>query len=199
MYPPVSSTVTYSTSSTMTNRQTTTTSTAYRHSSVSYAASPLPRPILKRSPSTSARTAPKVHFPPPPELTCTFSAYSSTTYDRSPIIVSPNAYALPERGSPGRTYILEDESALDTSSSSSSLSSSSGSPSKYACRLPSEAAMRSMSLPTPGWRTPKQVPKKRIVGFDAPDAYSDGEYFLSSFRPLCVPTSSLVEFFYTST
>jgi hypothetical protein len=48
-----------------------------------------------------------VHFPPSP-LTCTYSAYSATAYDRSPIVVSPNNCALPERGCPGRTYTIEE-------------------------------------------------------------------------------------------
>lgn len=46
-----------------------------------------------------------VHFPPSPTLTRTFLAYSPSAYDRSPIVVPPNACALPARGCPGRTYI----------------------------------------------------------------------------------------------
>ncbi|EGN94912.1 hypothetical protein SERLA73DRAFT_77645 [Serpula lacrymans var. lacrymans S7.3] len=74
-----------------------------------------PRPILKRSqcaPPAHHRSlsADKlVHFPPSPTLTRTFSAHSSTAYDRSPIVVTPNSCALPERGCPGRTYTLEEE------------------------------------------------------------------------------------------
>jgi hypothetical protein len=84
-----------------------------------------PRPILKRSESNhSTPSAPRyprssllhssstpshgVHFPPSPTLTRTFSAYSSSSYDRSPIVVTPNSCALPERGCPGRTYTLDD-------------------------------------------------------------------------------------------
>jgi len=81
-----------------------------------------PRPILKRSetPCQSPTAAPLypralvghsihgVHFPPPTTLTRTFSAYSPSLYDRSPIVVSPNSCALPERGCPGRTYTLDD-------------------------------------------------------------------------------------------
>ncbi|KAG6841795.1 hypothetical protein C0991_006679 [Blastosporella zonata] len=68
-----------------------------------------PRPILKRgTPSTSHHLA--VHFPPSPSLTThTFTAYSSAAYDRSPIQVSPNSCALPERGCPGRTYTLDEQ------------------------------------------------------------------------------------------
>ena len=79
----------------------------------------LPRPILKHSSQShpelssdrplslpiSRQCRNTVHFPPSPTLTRTFSAYSSSTYDRSPIVVLPNTCALPARGCPGRTYI----------------------------------------------------------------------------------------------
>ncbi|KAI0285878.1 hypothetical protein BGY98DRAFT_943838 [Russula aff. rugulosa BPL654] len=81
----------------------------------------LPRPILKHSPQshpvlsndagpfplhiTTRQCRNTVHFPPSPTLTRTFSAHSPSTYDRSPIVVSPNICALPARGCPGRTYI----------------------------------------------------------------------------------------------
>lgn len=72
-----------------------------------------PRPILKRSatPNVSLNHPHHVvHFPPSPSLTThTFSVYSASTYDRSPIVVSPNTCALPERGCPGRTYNLDDD------------------------------------------------------------------------------------------
>lgn len=74
----------------------------------------LPRPILKRTPPPSYQQQQQhhhhhaVHFPPSPSLTRTFSAHSSASYDRSPIVVSPNNCALPERGCPGRTYLLDD-------------------------------------------------------------------------------------------
>jgi len=70
-----------------------------------------PKPILKRSAIELAHTqrCPNrtygVHFPPSP-ATCTYSAYSAAAYDRSPIVVTPNNCALPERG--GRTYTLEE-------------------------------------------------------------------------------------------
>lgn len=77
-----------------------------------------PRPILKRGDSYRSSQSythivpPSpphgVHFPPSPTLTRTFSAYSPSAYDRSPIVVSPNSCALPERGCPGRTYTLDD-------------------------------------------------------------------------------------------
>ncbi|KAF8797590.1 hypothetical protein BYT27DRAFT_7204392 [Phlegmacium glaucopus] len=79
-----------------------------------------PKPILKCSVSTTHEQPHKttqhrhpdrthgVHFPPSPSLTRTFAVYSATTYDRSPIVVSPNNCALPERGCPGRTYTLEE-------------------------------------------------------------------------------------------
>jgi hypothetical protein len=80
-----------------------------------------PRPILKHvtshppfdqlHPPKSLKcrdSHPAVHFPPSPSLTRTFSAHSPSTYDRSPIVVAPNSCALPERGCPGRTYVLDD-------------------------------------------------------------------------------------------
>ncbi|OCH86267.1 hypothetical protein OBBRIDRAFT_248509 [Obba rivulosa] len=94
--------------------------------------SPCPRPILKR-PSASPvvpspaspllspadgpaallaidpsilQTQPLVHFAPNPALARTHSA---AQYDRSPIVVMPNRCALPERGCPGRTYVVGDE------------------------------------------------------------------------------------------
>jgi len=64
-----------------------------------------PKPILKRSATEPSNRTHGVHFPPSP-ATCTYSAYSSAAYDRSPIVVTPNNCALPERG--GRTYTLEE-------------------------------------------------------------------------------------------
>jgi hypothetical protein len=80
-----------------------------------------PRPILKHSVSTEHHHQHQhqsyqhnnhgVHFPPSPALARTFSAYSASAYDRSPIVVSPTSCALPERGCPGRTYLLEEQAA----------------------------------------------------------------------------------------
>ncbi|KAI0281172.1 hypothetical protein BC826DRAFT_1143631, partial [Russula brevipes] len=39
----------------------------------------------------------RVHFPPTPGLCRTHLTHSSAIYDRHPIVVSPNACALPER------------------------------------------------------------------------------------------------------
>ncbi|KAK2465141.1 hypothetical protein APHAL10511_002833 [Amanita phalloides] len=74
-----------------------------------------PRPILKRAANTSPTPSPNsshhvVHFPPSPSLTRIFSAHSSATYDRSPIVIAPNACTLPERGCPGRTYYSGEDS-----------------------------------------------------------------------------------------
>ncbi|TFK57588.1 hypothetical protein OE88DRAFT_1651398 [Heliocybe sulcata] len=87
-----------------------------------------PRPILKRSavtypidtsaatlasgtkhpsPRSALPTTLSVHFPPSSGLTKTFDTHSAAVYDRSPIVVSRNQCALPERGCPGRTYGLE--------------------------------------------------------------------------------------------
>lgn len=80
-----------------------------------------PRPILKRPATIGAphdhSPHPVVHFPPSPRLTThTFSVYSASAYDRSPIIVAPNTCALPERGCPGRTYSLDDDPATSQTS-----------------------------------------------------------------------------------
>ncbi|TCD63506.1 hypothetical protein EIP91_005339 [Steccherinum ochraceum] len=68
-----------------------------------------PRPILKKNRSHTKPTvtplpfidhgplSPHVHFPPTPGLTSTHAVYSPTTYDRAPIIVSPNVCELPDR------------------------------------------------------------------------------------------------------
>ncbi|KAK0185166.1 hypothetical protein F5146DRAFT_1071665 [Armillaria mellea] len=79
----------------------------------------IPRPILKPLATTSAvgsstnplpsscsrlpPISPHVHFPPTPALSSTYVTHSPNTYDRAPIIVSPNSCELPERG--GRLYI----------------------------------------------------------------------------------------------
>ncbi|PFH48105.1 hypothetical protein AMATHDRAFT_49769 [Amanita thiersii Skay4041] len=78
-----------------------------------------PRPILKRpskptplplSPSpfpfsqsfsvlfSNSPLSPHVHFPPSPSLFATFSTHSPNTYDRAPILVSPNQLELPAWG-----------------------------------------------------------------------------------------------------
>lgn len=78
----------------------------------------LPRPILKQCPqrqdafSFSAHsTAPpprRVHFPPTPTLTSTYTTHSSATYDRSPVSISPNQCALPGRHE--REFVGSDDS-----------------------------------------------------------------------------------------
>jgi len=122
------------------------------------------RPILKRyseSPSSSgsgslssygSSSSPKVHFPPSTSLTSTYTAHSSSVYDRTPIKVSPNACALPERGCPGRTYVL-DNSAYDDDASPPP------SPSNYA---------------PVDWRKSRRTgspARVRVVGFDVMGRY----------------------------
>ena len=78
------------------------------------------RPILKRSSQSCPDNPINDNLPPLriptqcpntvplstlPILARTFSAYSSSTYDRSPIVVLPNICALPARGCPDRTYL----------------------------------------------------------------------------------------------
>ncbi|KAJ7650002.1 hypothetical protein FB45DRAFT_858924 [Roridomyces roridus] len=72
----------------------------------------MPRPILKALPldldcppalpfAGRVLFTPHVHFPSTP-LTFTGNTHSPGSYDRAPIVVSPNSCALPERG--GRVY-----------------------------------------------------------------------------------------------
>lgn len=86
--------------------------------------SPCPRPILKRTAASApARPPPQdepsallaidpsilsplVRFPHHQALAHTMG--SALPYDRTPIVVTPNRCALPERGCPGRTYSLDD-------------------------------------------------------------------------------------------
>jgi hypothetical protein len=77
------------------------------------------RPILKRASNLDPphHRNHAVHFPPHTSLTHTFTAHSSSTYDRSPIVVTPNHCALPERGCPGRTYGLDDSPVPPTRTS----------------------------------------------------------------------------------
>ena len=73
-----------------------------------------PRPILKHqhhldipapepldpfpfAASSNIFTARHVHFPPTPTLTSTFTTHSSSAYDRTSVVVPPNACALPGR------------------------------------------------------------------------------------------------------
>lgn len=95
---------------------------------------PRPRPILKSPPDsylwscqpqsntlpfpysrpTNVLRSPHVHFPPTPTLSSTHKAYSPNSYDRAPIIVSPNSGALklPERG--GRVYTPPGSSSMSS-------------------------------------------------------------------------------------
>lgn len=77
-----------------------------------------PRPILKREPARYDSDLPfeyygvgAVHFPPQTSLIQQYDAHPSSTYDRSPIVVSPNSCALPARGCPGRTYNADEAAA----------------------------------------------------------------------------------------
>ncbi|KAH9024416.1 hypothetical protein EDB84DRAFT_432880 [Lactarius hengduanensis] len=51
---------------------------------------------------------PRVHFPPSPGLCQTHLTHSAAIYDRAPIVVLPNACAMPERN--GRTFTPPSES-----------------------------------------------------------------------------------------
>ncbi|OSD04979.1 hypothetical protein PYCCODRAFT_1342325, partial [Trametes coccinea BRFM310] len=106
--------------------------------------SPCPRPILKRSSAQSSYSSPPtpqdepsallaidpsilsplVRFPPHTALASTLG--SAIPYDRTPIVVTPNRCALPERGCPGRTYIPDESPSLHRKSKRASLSPARG-------------------------------------------------------------------------
>ena len=116
----------------------------------------VPRPILKRPgvpieapvPRTESKQLlhidpglfqPLVRFPSTSSLTCTFLVHSPSSYDRSPITVTPNKLALPERGCPGRTYLPGDE----TLSAAKELASRNNGGGRLRGRSPSERHLRS--------------------------------------------------------
>lgn len=82
------------------------------HAAPKSSRSRVPHPILKRDISPFRTPAlpfsytsgggptfsPHVHFPPTPGMSSTYPAYSPTTYDRKPIVISPNVVQLPRRG-----------------------------------------------------------------------------------------------------
>jgi len=85
---------------------------------------PLPRPILKPPPSPSLTStsplpfpstripmldSPCVHFPPTPTLAQIEITHSSFIYDRKPILVLPNACALPGRGERALDSLVDSE------------------------------------------------------------------------------------------
>ncbi|KAI4517016.1 hypothetical protein GGG16DRAFT_52113 [Schizophyllum commune] len=111
---------------------------------------------------------PHVHFPPTPGLASHHTTHSPAQYDRAPIVIEPNACALPERGGrvcsppskkrrtapakgsyfhPRAYEAIEPESPsspppliLDTSASSSSSSSSESTDESDACMSPPVAS-----------------------------------------------------------
>jgi len=62
-----------------------------------------------------------VHFPPSPTLTSTHVVDPPLLYDRSPIIVTENSCAMPQRGCPGRTYATIDGVGSGVASSKNAL------------------------------------------------------------------------------
>ncbi|KAJ6606802.1 hypothetical protein B0H10DRAFT_2074437 [Mycena sp. CBHHK59/15] len=65
-------------------------------------------PLPFASCSSCVMFTPHVHFPSTPGLTLTGDTHSPGTYDRAPIVISPNTCALPERGR--RVYCTPPES-----------------------------------------------------------------------------------------
>jgi len=89
---------------------------------------PIPEPTsrLPRTPSYIDYSALPysqvyVHFPPSPTLASTHVVDSPRLYDRSPIIVSENSCAMPQRGCPGRTYATVDGVGRGVASSNNAL------------------------------------------------------------------------------
>lgn len=64
-------------------------------------------PAPTNSPLPFALSGPRVHFPRTPSLCQTHLTHSAASYDRAPIVVLPNACAMPERN--GRTYTPSNE------------------------------------------------------------------------------------------
>ena len=52
--------------------------------------------------------SPHVHFPPTPALTSIYVAHSPQTYDRTPIVISPNRCAFPKRDGSGDSWNICD-------------------------------------------------------------------------------------------
>jgi len=89
---------------------------------------PIPEPTsrLPRTPSYIDYSALPysqvyVHFPPSPTLASMHVVDSPRLYDRSPIIVSENSCAMPQRGCPGRTYATVDGVGRGVASSDNAL------------------------------------------------------------------------------
>jgi hypothetical protein len=150
-----------------------------------------PRPILKRSsqshsdnptndnlpPLRIPRQCPNtVHFPPSPILARTFSAYSSSTYDRSPIVVLPNICALPARGCPGRTYLPGCPVPVSPSTSPDSNAHKSAMKAKGAHIHPRRALTFGLVVPepTPDCATRLAVPPPLVPDVSSESDESDG-------------------------
>ncbi|KAF8966042.1 hypothetical protein BDZ97DRAFT_1917751 [Flammula alnicola] len=67
-------------------------------------------PVSPPDPTPPALTPPPWHplsLVPSADM-CTFSAYSASAYDCSPIVVTPNSCAFPERGCASDTYLFDE-------------------------------------------------------------------------------------------
>ena len=96
----------------------------------------------------------RVHFPPPPVLCQTHLTHSAATYDRAPIVVLPNACALPERN--GRTYTESCNAARKRRSTQAAAQGATLHPQALAASAAPSSAQTSVS--DPAGRMPSLVP-----------------------------------------
>ena len=103
----------------------------------------------------SSALGPRVHFPPTPGLCQTHLTHSAAIYDRAPIVVLPNACALPERN--GRTYTPSNESCAKRRSTRAVAHGATLHPQAFAATaVPSSSPKTSVS--DPAGRMPSLVP-----------------------------------------
>ncbi|KAH9170575.1 hypothetical protein EDB89DRAFT_1274289 [Lactarius sanguifluus] len=104
--------------------------------------------------------APRVHFPPSPGLCQTHLTHSAAIYDRAPIVVLPNACAMPERN--GRTFTPTSEScaARKRRSTRAVAQGATLHPQAFAAAhtAPPPPPPASSSVPDPTGRMPSLVP-----------------------------------------
>ncbi|KAI9444566.1 hypothetical protein H4582DRAFT_826596 [Lactarius indigo] len=102
---------------------------------------------------------PRVHFPPSPGLCQTHLTHSAAIYDRAPIVVLPNACAMPERN--GRTYTPPSEScaARKRRSTRAVAQGATLHPQAFAAASPTAPAVpAASSVSDPAGRMPSLVP-----------------------------------------
>jgi hypothetical protein len=105
----------------------------------------------------SSVLGPRVHFPPTPVLCQTHLTHSAASYDRAPIVVLPNACALPERN--GRTYTpSNDESARKRRSTHATSQGATLHPQAFTTSPAAPSSSPKTSVLDPAGRLPSLVP-----------------------------------------